>query len=257
MSEEGTYTVGEVARVSRVSVRTLHHYDEIGLLVPSTRSAAGYRLYRDSDLRRLQQILFYRALDFPLDVIAVMLAAPGATAEDHLRRQHAMVRQRIARHKDLLAALEKEMEARQMGMSLTPEEQFEIFGADWREDEYAAEAEQRWGDTEAWRQSQVRTAAFTKDDWIAIKAETDANEAAFAEAMRAGEPADGPRAAELAEQHRAGVSRFWDCDHDAHRCLAEMYVADERFRKHYDDVASGLAQYIHDAVAAQSRSAES
>jgi DNA-binding transcriptional MerR regulator len=256
MGEGGTYSVGEVARVSHVSVRTLHHYDEIGLLVPNTRSRAGYRLYGESDLRRLQQILFYRALGFALDDIAAMLADPDSTAEDHLRRQHRVVREQIAQRQDLLAALEKEMEARQMGISLTPEEQFEVFGEGWRGEEYAAEAEQRWGDTEAWRQSQVRTAAFTKDDWIAIKAETDANEAAFADAMRAGEPANGPRAVELAEQHRAGVSRFWDCDHDAHRCLAEMYVTDERFRQHYDDLAPGLAQYVHDAIIANAAATE-
>ena len=250
MSEVGTYTVGEVARVSHVSVRTLHHYDEIGLLTPSTRSSTGYRLYSESDLRRLQQILFYRSLGFALEDIAAMLADLDSTAEDHLRRQHRMVREQIAKRQDLLAALEKEMEARQMGISLTPEEQFEVFGEDWRSEGYAAEAEQRWGDTDAWRHSQVRTAAFTKDDWITIKAETDANEAAFADAMRAGEPADGPRAAELAEQHRAAVTRFWDCGHEAHRCLAEMYLADERFRQHYDDIALGLAQYVHDVIVA-------
>ena len=144
------YTVGELARMSHVSVRTLHHYDSIGLLTPSGRSPAGYRLYSGADLRQLRQILFYRELEFGLDEIAEMLAAPDAGADDQLRRQHRLLRQRQARTQVLLAALEKEMEARKMGISLTPEEQFEIFGTS-KLGEYAAEAEQRWGDTDAWQ----------------------------------------------------------------------------------------------------------
>jgi MerR family transcriptional regulator, thiopeptide resistance regulator len=124
------HTVGELARLAHVSVRTLHHYDEIGLLAPSARTAAGYRVYDAADVERLRQILYYRALDFRLDEIAAMLADPGVTADDHLRRQHRLVLAQLDRHRDLLVALEKEMEARQMGMRLTPEEQFEVFGTD-------------------------------------------------------------------------------------------------------------------------------
>src|ERR1700759_3572381 len=101
---ESEYTVGEVARLSHVSVRTLHHYDDIGLLTPQRRTAAGDRLYTDADLQRLQQILFYRALEFGLDDIAAMLADPDSSADDHLRRQHRMVRDRIDRSEALLAA---------------------------------------------------------------------------------------------------------------------------------------------------------
>ncbi|MDT4996486.1 MAG: MerR family transcriptional regulator, thiopeptide resistance regulator [Pseudonocardiales bacterium] len=245
------YSVGEVARLSHVTVRTLHHYDEIGLLTPSGRTSARYRLYSDADLERLQQILFYRALEFGLDDIAELLSAPDTTAEDHLRRQHRMLRDQITHRHDLLAAIEKEMEAREMGISLTPEEQFEVFGGNY-DPQWEQEAEQRWGDTTAWRQSQTRTAAMTKQDWVEVRAEQDEVEAAFAEAMRAGEPVDGARARVLAEAHRASVSRFWDCSHAAHRNLAEMYLADPRFTQHYEDVAPGLAQYVHDAILANS-----
>jgi len=98
------YTVGEVAHLSHISVRTLHHYDGIGLLTPSGRSAAGYRLYSDADLRRLQRILFYRELEFGLDETAEMLADPDAGAGDHLRRQHRLLRQRQSRDQALLGA---------------------------------------------------------------------------------------------------------------------------------------------------------
>lgn len=251
----GTYTVGEVARVSHVSVRTLHHYDDIGLLVPSARSSAGYRLYSDEDLGRLQQILFYRALDFGLDDIAAMLTEPGATAEDHLRRQHRLVREQIAHRQDLLAALEKEMEARRMGISLTPEEQFEIFGTTSFE-EYQREAEQRWGDSDAWQESQRRSAAYTKQDWLQIKAEADANIAAFKDALTSGLAPDSPDAVAAAEEHRQHICRwFYDCDHEMHRGLAELYVSDRRYTAEYDKIAEGFSRYVHDAIVANAAQA--
>jgi DNA-binding transcriptional MerR regulator len=244
------YLVGEVARLSHVSVRTLHHYDAIGLLAPSARSPAGYRLYSGTDLRRLRQILFYRELGFALDEIADILADPAAGTDDHLRRQHRLLRERRARDSALLGAIETEMEARKMGIALTPEEQFEIFGTD-KFAEYAEEAEQRWGDTDAWKQSHRRTAAYTKEDWITIKAEADANIAGFADAIRAGEPATGTVAMDLAEAHRQHLIRwFYDCGYDGHRGLAELYISDPRYTEPYEKIAPGYSRYVHDAMIA-------
>lgn len=248
------HTVGEVARMSGVTVRTLHHYDDIGLLSPSERTEAGYRLYSAADLERLRRILFYRELDFPLERIGEILAGPGpdgsADGDDHLRRQHALLRRRRARTDALLSAIEHEMEARKMGMSLTPEEQLEIFGTD-KLNEYQREAQERWGETDAWKESQRRTAAYTKEDWIEIKREADASIQAFAEAMRAREPATGEKAMDLAEAHRLHIARwFYECGHAAHRGLAELYVSDARYTKTYDEIEPGFAQYVHDAMVA-------
>lgn len=244
-----TYTVGEVAALAHVSVRTLHHYDAVGLLVPSGRTRSGYRSYSDADLERLRQIRFYRALEFGLDDIAALLAEAGATAEDHLRRQHRLVREQIDRRRDLLAALEKEMEARRMGMALTPEEQFEVFGTDKVGGEWADEARDRWGDTDAYRESHRRTAAYTKADWQRLKQESDAALVAFRDLMASGAGPASPEARALAEAHRQFLNRwFYDCGYDMHSGLADMYVADERFRETYDQVAPGLAQYVHDAI---------
>jgi DNA-binding transcriptional MerR regulator len=246
------YTVGEAARLSHVSVRTLHHYDEIGLLVPGGRSAAGYRLYSAADLQRLQQILLYRELDFPLGEIAQVLAGDGSgpDATAHLRRQHGLLRARQARTATLLSAIDRELEARKMGIALTPQEQFEIFGTSKLE-EHQAEAEQKWGDTGAWQQSRRKTAAYTKDDWIMIKAEADANISAFAGAIRAGQPAGSPVAMDLAEEHRGHLARwFYDCTYDQHRGLAELYVSDPRYMASYDEIAPGFSQYVHDAILA-------
>ncbi len=246
-----SYTVGQVANLAGVTVRTLHHYDEIGLLAPTDRTSSGYRSYGVTDLERLRRILFYRELGFPLDEIATILADPRTDAAEHLRRQHRLLSERIERLQAMAAAIEKELEAQQMGISLSPEEQFEVFGTDKVGGEWADEAEQRWGNTEAYKQSQQRTSKYTKQDWVKLKAEADEGLRAFADALRSGAPADSPVAMDLAEAHREYISRwFYDCDHDTHRGLAQMYVADPRFSKLYEDVAPGLAQYVHDAIMA-------
>lgn len=244
------FTVGQVAALAHVSVRTLHHYDAVGLLRPSARTSAGYRVYSDADLGRLREILFYRELEFSLDEIAAILADPGAGADERLREQHRLLRQRIDRSQALLVALEKEMEARQMGLSLTPEEQFEVFGTDAFA-EYQQEAEQRWGETDAWKESARRTARYTKADWIEIKAEADANINGFADALRSGASPDGETAMALAEAHRQHIVRwFYDCGYPLHRGLAEMYVSDPRFTAAYDEVEPGLSAYVRDAIIA-------
>ena len=249
-------TVGEVSRVAHVSVRTLHHYDAIGLLVPSGRTQAGYRLYSAADLERLRQIRLYRELDFGLDEIADILDGANTSATDHLRRQHRLLTERVARDEALLSAVETEMEARNMGISLTPEEQFEIFG-DAPLDEYAEEAGSRWGDTAAWKESQRRTRRYTKSDWLEINAEADANTGAFAAAFRAGQAVDGTTAMDLAEAHRMHITRwFYDCDYGIHRGLGEMYVADARFAAVFDQVEPGLAVYVRNAICANADRAE-
>ena len=251
------YTVGEVARLSSVSVRTLHHYDEIGLLRPSRRSDAGYRLYSAEDLARLRQILGYRALDFSLERIAAILADPDADVDDHLRRQHRLLRERRARDAALLSAIETEMEARQMGISLTPEEQLEVFGTD-RFADYQAEAEARWGDSDAYKESQRRAAAYTKEDWLKIRAEADDNIQSFAAALRTGRPPTSEVAMRLAEEHRLHISRwFYACDHAKHRAIAELYVSDPRYAKTWDEIAPGFSRYVHDAIVANAERAAS
>lgn len=244
------HTVGTIARMTGVSVRTLHHYDEIGLVVPSGRTSAGYRVYDDADVERLHQVLTYRELGFPLEQIATLLDDPSADAMAHLEEQRKLLSERIDRLHRMVAAVEDMMNSKKQGVQLTAEEQAEIFGDDWPGEEYAQEAEERWGGTDAWKQSKQREASFTKDDWKAIKAETDALEAALADGLARGSAPGSDEANALAERHRASIEKFYDCSYEMQVCLAQMYVADERFTKHYDDVAPGLAQYVHDVIVA-------
>ena len=242
--------VGDVAALAGVTVRTLHHYDRIGLLSPSERTSAGYRRYTPSDLDRLHQVLVYRELGFPLEEIATLLDDPAADPVAHLRRQLALLRDRLDRTRAMVAAVEKEMEARTMGISLTPEERFEVFG-DHDPSQYDAEVEERWGETDAYRESRRRTSSYTKDDWLRIKAEGADVERRFAEALRSGTAADSEQAMEVAEEHRQHISRwFYDCPPEMHAGLGRMYVEDERFTAHYEEIAPGLAQYVSTAVQA-------
>jgi len=248
--DPSSYTIGEVARLSGVTVRTLHHYDEIGLLPPRERSPAGYRRYGPDDLERLRQILTYRELGFALEDIATILADPRADTLAHLRRQHKLLTERMERIQKMIDAVEFMMEAHQMGIQLTPEERFEIFG-DVDPERYAEEAEQRWGGTEAFRESQRRVARYTKDDWLRLKDETDRVYRRLAEAMTGGVPADSPAAMDLAEEHRQQISRwFYECSYEIHRGLAEMYVADHRFTENIDRYGAGLAAYLREAILA-------
>jgi MerR family transcriptional regulator, thiopeptide resistance regulator len=243
-----SYAVGGVAEFAGITVRTLHHYDEIGLLSPGERSPNGYRRYGEADLERLQQILYYRELGFSLEEIAAILDDPHADAAAHLRRQHRLLRERIGRLEAMVAAVERAMEAQQMGIPLTPQERFEVFG-DFDPDQYAEEAEQRWGDTDAYRESQRRVQRYTKQDWLALKAEGEQTASALAAALRAGTPADDAAVLDLAEAHRQHITKwFYDCSYEVHRGLADMYAADDRFRAFYERIAPGLADYLRDAI---------
>ncbi|MFJ1685483.1 MerR family transcriptional regulator [Streptomyces albidoflavus] len=250
------YTVGQVAAVAGVTVRTLHHYDAIGLLSPSGRSAAGHRRYGDGDLDRLQRILFHRALGFALDEIAALLDDPDADPRAHLRRQHALLTDRIETLRRMADAVAAAMEAAQMGIDLTAEEKFEVFEG-YDSDQYADEARQRWGHTDAYRESQRRTASYTKADWQRLKDEFDALHARVAELLAQGVPADAPEAMDAAEEHRRFIDgAHYPCDARMHTCLADMYVADPRFTATYEAIRPGLAQYLHDAIHANARRTE-
>lgn len=245
-----SYSVGQVAGFAGVTVRTLHHYDDIGLLVPSERSHAGHRRYGDADLDRLQQILFYRELGFPLDEVAALLDDPDTDPRAHLRRQHELLTARIEKLQMMAAAVEQAMEARKMGINLTPEERFEVFG-DKDPEQYAEEAEQRWGGTEAYAETQRRAASYTKDDWKRMQAEVADWGERYDALMAAGEPASGEAAMDLAEEHRQHICGwFYDCPYDMHVGLAEMYVSDERFKAFYDSMRPGLAEHLKEAITA-------
>ena len=240
-------TVGQVSQTFGVTVRTLHHYDAQGLVVPSARTHAGYRLYTDADLARLATVVTYRRLGLPLTEVRALLDGQG-TAAEHLRRQREAVLTRLGELTDLVSAIDAALEAEMNDRPAMTEELKGLFGDGFSED-HQAEAEQRWGETTAWKQSASRTKRYTPADWEQVKAEMDAVNAAFVAALTSGAAPDSDEAMAVAEAHREHIAqRFYDLDHTFHRGLADMYVADPRFTKTYEDLAPRLAQYVHDAI---------
>lgn len=260
MTDSDDLTVGQVAEHLGVTVRTLHHYDAVGLAGASHRSWSGYRLYTPDDVARLERVVFLRRLGLSLEEIAQV--ADGGDVTDRLRERRKAVMDQVEQLTGLLDAIDTALEA-EMNTHPTPSEnhgyrisraeQREIFGDRFADDldDHRAEAEQRWGDSPQWAESQRRTRRYDKADWEAIKAEADQLLADLAAAMRDGEPATSQRAMDAAEAHRQHVTRwFYDCTPQVHRGLGEMYVSDPRFRRTYEDVAEGLAAYARDAHAA-------
>ncbi len=248
-----TWTVGPAAEAVGTTVRALHHYDALGLVVPSGRTDAGYRVYTGADLDRLRHVLVHRELGFALDDVAALLDGDPDDRARLVREQLARVTDRIDRLQQVRAALETEMEATMSGTELTQAEKRELFGSTWveNEEEYAAEAEERWGDTDAWRQSRERTSRYTKADWAEVAAEADGINARFVALLQAGEPADGDAARAVAEEHRQHISRrFYDCGPEMHAGIGRMYVEDPRFTATYEAMAPGLAQFVCDAFQA-------
>jgi DNA-binding transcriptional MerR regulator len=240
-------TVGEVAKRFRITVRTLHHYDEIGLLSPSRRATSGYRVYTPADLTRLSQIIVYRRLEFSLDEIASLLDEGDAVS--HLLRQRERVMARLGEMKDLVAAIDQALEKAMTNTPMTDDDMRELFGEGF--DDYQAEAERKFGDTAEWKESQRRTKSYSKGQWIQLKDEGEAVEKALADAFRGGLAPDSEVAMDAAEQHRLHVNRwFYDCPPDFHRKLGDMYVSDPAYVARYDESFGlpGLAAFCRDAI---------
>lgn len=243
------YRVGEVARMANVTVRTLHHYDSIGLLRPSARSDAGYRLYTDADLLRLQQIHIGRALGLSLDRIGRMLDQPDFDLEHTLREQRAHLQARGREIATMIRTIDRTLAslAEKGPITMNPKKLFDGFDPAAYEDE----ARERWGHTDAYKESQRRTRGYSKEDWARIHEAESQVLTALADELARGTPATHERAMDLAEALRLHIDRwFYPCSHQQHAALAEMYLADPRFTAYYEERAPGLAQYVADAIRA-------
>jgi MerR family transcriptional regulator, thiopeptide resistance regulator len=240
-------TIGEVAELAGVSIRTLRHYDELGLLRPSARSDGGYRLYDRADVERLHEILVWRQLGFPLIEIRAMLDDPRHDRLTAIRRQRALAERERERLTAVIRALDAALKAHDDNINTEEATMFDGFD----HERYEEEARERWGDTDAYAESARRSARYGEEQWQAIKAESEEIARVFATLMHDGEPATGPQARATAERHRRHISDwFYPCSPEMHRALGEMYVQDERFTANYERVAPGLAAYVHEAIAA-------
>lgn len=237
------WTVGEAARIARVSVRTLHHYDEIGLLCPSERSEANYRRYTARDLERLHQILVFRELGFALPEIRRIMHTPDFDRTQALRRQRALLVEKQRRLGAVLHALDAALIAAEGGNTMTTQDLRELFDG-FDPSEYQEEVRERWGDTEAYRQSAERTKSYTKADWTRMKTEMDDITRAYVALMDASVAPDAPEARAVAGRHHAHIEQwFYDCPPEMFASLSQLWVNDPRFTRNIDKARAGLAAY--------------
>ena len=246
-------TVGEVSTLLGVSVRALHHWDETGLVHPSRRSAAGYRLYCEADIMRIQQVLVYRQTGMNLADIKMVLDEPETDAMTHLRRQRELVQGQVSHLQQMLNSIDMVMEIHQSGARISVAEMAEIWGTDW-DPVYIEDAHAQWGDTEDWAESYRRKAQMSRADWERAHEETVALETALAEAMRSGVKPGSPEANALARWHRKDFNRWFEVSISKQVLIARGYVADERYARYYDKRAPGLAAWLKDVIDACARS---
>jgi DNA-binding transcriptional MerR regulator len=246
-----TYLVNDVARLAGVSVRTLHHYDAIGLLVPGARTSAGYRVYTDSDLLRLQQILIGRELGLSLEDIRRTLDDPRFDRKAALLDQRTLLIDRVRRTEAMIRAIDVALAAALDGNptkgEMTMKDLFEGFNPA----QYDAEARREWGTSEAFVESDKRTRRYTPADWQALGAEQAAVYDDAYSALTSGQAASDAAVMDIAERHRLSIERwFYPCSHAMHRGLAAMYESDARFKQSIDKHGEGLTSFLAAAIRA-------
>lgn len=244
------HTVSQVARMAHVSVRTLHHYDEIGLLKPSGRTANGYRLYGEEDLARLHQILLFRQLGFSLEAIRRLLDDPTFEQRDALLSQRALLVEQTRKTEAIIRAVDKAIEALEGGRAMSRDEMFDGF-EEFDHARYEAEAKERWGHTDAYEESARRTKRYKKEDWARIKAEGEAIVEQLAKLLERSVGPEENEAMELAEAHRRHIDRwFYPCSRMMHTGLADLYMADARFQDYFERRREGLTEFVVAAIRA-------
>ena len=243
--EEKLLTIGEAARTAGVSVRTLHHYDQIGLLSPNKMSEGGYRLYGPKELARLEQILFFRELEFSLEDIRSILTDPAYDEREAILKQIALMEKKRERLDALILRLRRAAQ----GDKAPQFAAFEREEIDRMKNEYAKEVRERWGNTAAYAQSEKKQAGYSQSDYASMEAEMNALMAEFA-AVRGANPADAQVQA-LVERWKACISKWcYECTDEILEGLGKMYVADERFAANIDRHGEGTAQCMSGAIAA-------
>ncbi len=225
--------IKEFAQLTGVSVRTLHYYDEIGLLKPSEVDAqTGYRFYDENAFERMQEILFYRELDFSLKTIAEILSSPDYDKQQALSRQRKLLLAKKERLEQLIVTLDSVEEG--MGFMKTKNE-YEAL-----KNQYAEEAKQRWGNTDAYQESESRNTDFSKSAPL-----LDAVFEEFAELNRAGASPESEPAKIMAEKLQQCITdNFYTCTDEILKGLGQMYVADDRFTKNIDRHGEGTAEFV-------------
>ena len=238
--------INEFAKLVSVSVRTLHYYDEIGLLKPAfVDEQNGYRFYDEISLERMQEILFYRELDFELKSIAEILSSPDYDKQKALAEQRKLLILKKERLERIIAALDS-AEKGKIIMSAFDNSDYET-----ARNRYEAEAKRRWGETAAYKEHAEKTENYTKDQWQNVNDGLMTVLAKFAECMKDGNTADSDETQTLVKELQNYITEnYYTCTDEILAGLGQMYVADERFKNNIDKSAPGTAAFVSESIAA-------
>ena len=233
--------IKEFADFTGVSVRTLHYYDEIGLLLPAVIDRyTGYRFYDENSLLRMQEILFYRELDFPLKSIGEILSSPNYDKSKALKEQKQLLTLKKERLERLISAIDGAVKGENV-MTAFDNSEFE---------KYKAEAKEKWGKTDAYKEHAERTKNYSKQKWNDLAEGMNNIMAEFALCMRKDGNPDSTEAQNLVKMLQNHITEnYYLCTNEILASLGQMYVADERFTNNIDKHANGTATFIHEAIA--------
>lgn len=235
--------ISEVAKLTGITVRTLHYYDEIGLLKPNKITEAGYRLYSKEDLEILQQILFFRELDFPLSEIKEIMNNPNYDKEEALKKQKELLIQQGQRIDGLIKLIDKRIEG-DNNMSF---KEFDMNEIEENKKKYAKEVKERWGNTKAYKESEKKTSGYNKEKWGDINQETNEIFKAFAKLRDCDPGSEGVQ--ELVRTWQKYITdNFYTCTNEILAGLGLMYVQDERFKENLDKNGEGTAKLMAEAI---------
>lgn len=235
--------ISEVAKLTGITVRTLHYYDEVGLLKPSEITEAGYRLYSREDLEILQQILFFIELDFPLSQIKEIMNNPNYDKEEALKKQKELLIQQRQRIEGLIKLIEKRIEG-DNNMSF---KEFDMNEIEENKKKYAKEVKERWGTSKAYEESEKKTSSYNKEKWGDINQETSEIFKGFAE-LRNSDPGS-EEVQELVRRWQKYITdNFYTCTNEILSGLGLMYVEDERFKENLDKNGEGTAKLMAEAI---------
>ncbi len=236
--------IKEFAKLSGVSVRTLHYYDEIGLLKPAFCSEQnGYRFYDESSLERMQEIMFYRELDFELKSISKILSSPDYDKQKALREQRKLLILKKERLERIIDAL-KDAEKGKITMTAFDKSDYETVRK-----QYETEAKERWGKTEAYCEHTEKTKDYSKDKWAEVNDGLMAIFAEFNLCKGGGFGADSAEAQAIVSKLKTYITNnYYTCTNDILLGLGKMYVADERFQDNIDRHGKGTAEFVAEAI---------
>lgn len=239
------YQIKEFAKLTGVSVRTLHYYDEIKLLEPAfVDEQNGYRFYDEKSLECMQEILFYRELDFSLKSISEILTSPNYNKQAALEKQKKLLILKKDRLEKIISAIDNAAKGEIFDMNVFDNSDFIS-----ERNKYAAEAKEKWGKTAAYKEYEKKSSAYSKEKYNELNSAISDIFGEFAECFRSGEKAYDANTQALVKKLQDFITEnYYRCTDEILAGLGKMYIADERFKTNIDSHGSGTAEFVSAAI---------